>query len=156
MTQLWVPVLPEHIWSKVSLANAGTFQNQAMVGSGAFIMDKWVKGQFIRLKANPDYWGGKPKIDYLVYRIFNDDDAMIQALRKGDIDAVSDINANDYNSLAGAPGISRIRGTGAGFQYLAFNLGGATTSGQPVGNGIPAMKDPKFRQAVATRWTSSC
>jgi len=148
MTQLWVPILPEHIWSQVSAANESTFANTAMVGSGPFIMDKWVKGQYIRLKANKNYWGGAPKIDYLVYRIYNDDDAMIQALEKGDIDAVTDVGANDYAALAGAKGITRVKSTGASFQYLAFNLGGATTTGQPVGNGIPAMKDPAFRTAI--------
>ena len=149
MTQLWVPILPEHIWKDVSVDDSSTFTNEAMVGSGAFIMDKWVKGQYIRLKANKNYWGGAPKIDYLVYRIYNDDAAMIQALRKGDIDAVYDINANDYNSLTGAKGISRIKGVGTGFQYLAFNMGGATTDNKPVGDGVPAVKDPKFRQAVS-------
>src|ERR1700709_2817931 len=139
MTQLWVPIIPEHIWKSVSVDDSSTFENTAMVGSGAFTMDKWVKGQYIRLKANKNYWGGAPKIDYLVYRIFNDDDAMIQALRKGDIDGVYDINANDYNSLAGAKGITRLKSVGGAFQYLAYNLGGATTDGKPVGNGIPAV-----------------
>ncbi len=40
---------------------------------------------------------------------------MIQALRKGEIDAVYEINANDYNSLASAKGITRIKGAGGGF-----------------------------------------
>jgi peptide/nickel transport system substrate-binding protein len=149
MTQLWVPIIPEHIWKDVSVDDSSTFQNTAMIGSGAFTMDKWVKGQYIRLKANKDYWGGAPKIDYLVYRIFNDDDAMIQALTKGDIDAVYDINANDYNSLAGAKGITRLKSVGSSFQYLAYNMGGSTVDNKPVGDGIPAMKDIKFRQAMS-------
>jgi peptide/nickel transport system substrate-binding protein len=149
MTQLWVPIIPEHIWKSVSVDDSSTFENLAMVGSGAFTMDKWVKGQYIRLEANKNYWGGAPKIDYLVYRIFDDDAAMIQALRKGDIDGVYDINANDYTSLANAKGITRLKSVGSGFQYLAYNLGGATTDGKPVGDGIPAVRDLKFRQAMS-------
>jgi len=148
MNQLWVEILPEHIWKTVPTADTDKYENLAMVGTGAFTLDKWQKGQFVRLKANPNYWGPKPKIDYLVYREFTDEDAMIQALDKGEIDAVDAITPNAYNSLKGQKNITQIHASGLSFDYLAFNTGGATVDNQPVGNGAPAGKDPKFRQAV--------
>lgn len=149
MTQLWVPILPEHIWSKVSKADTGSFKNEEMIGTGAFQMDKYVAGQYIRLKANKSYWGGAPKIDFIEYKIYTDEDAMIQALRKGDIDAVDGITAASYNSLSGAAGISRIDARpGSSFDELGFNTGAALTDGTKVGNGAPAARDPKFRDAI--------
>jgi peptide/nickel transport system substrate-binding protein len=149
MTQLWVPILPEHIWKNVSYADTGTFANSAMVGTGAFTLDKWEKGQYIRLKANKNFWGGAPKIDYLIYREFSNEDAMIQAFEKGELDAVHELSAGAYNSLKGQKNITQIKTTGASFDYLAFNTGGATVDGKPLGNKNSPGKDPKFRQAVA-------
>jgi peptide/nickel transport system substrate-binding protein len=144
-----VPILPKHIWENVSAKDTGTFENTAMVGTGPFVMQQWAKGQFIKLKANKNYWGGAPKIDYLVYRVFDDEDAEIQALRKGEIDAVDALSPSNYDALKGAKGLTRIAAQGVGFDELGFNTGTATVDGAPVGNGNPAGKDPKFRQAVA-------
>jgi peptide/nickel transport system substrate-binding protein len=149
MTQLGVPILPEHIWSKVSYADTATFSNAAMVGTGPFQLVSWQKGQSIIVKANKSYWGGAPKIDCLVYKLYDDEDAEIQALRKGEIDAVDAITGQDYKSLANLPGITRISGVSTAFDELAFNTGAATVSGKAVGNGSPASRDPKFRQAIA-------
>jgi peptide/nickel transport system substrate-binding protein len=149
MTQLWVPVLPKHIWEAVSAKDSGTFPNDAMVGSGPFQLVKRDPGQSIVLKSNKKYWGGAPKIDYLVYRVYKDEDAMLQALRKGEIDAVDEVSASGYISLKGAPNIARIDATGTSFDELGFNTGAATVDNKPVGNGSPAARDPNFRRAVA-------
>jgi peptide/nickel transport system substrate-binding protein len=149
MNTLGVPILPEHIWSNVSAKDTGTFTNTAMVGTGPFIMQQWAKGQFMKLKANKSYWGGAPKVDYLVYRVFDDETAELQALRKGEIDATDALSPSNYNSLASDKTITRVHAEGLGFDELGFNTGAATIDGDSVGNGAPASRDPKFRQAVA-------
>jgi peptide/nickel transport system substrate-binding protein len=148
MTHMWVPILPEHIWKNVSEKDAGTFDNKEMVGTGAFQLVEQKPGEFIKLKANKSYWGGGPKIDNLVYRIFKNDDAMAQALQKGEIDAVADIGANQFLALKDKPGITTVQATGLSFSELGFNTGAATTDNQPVGDGHPALKDKALRQAI--------
>jgi peptide/nickel transport system substrate-binding protein len=148
MTHMWVPILPEHIWKNVSEKDAGTFDNKEMVGTGAFQLVEQKPGEFIKLKANKSYWGGAPKIDNLIYRIFKNDDAMAQALQKGEIDAVADIGANQFLALKDKPGITTVQATGLSFSELGFNTGAATTDNQPVGDGHPALKDKALRQAI--------
>ncbi len=148
MTHMWVPILPEHIWKNVSEKDAGTFDNKEMVGTGAFQLVEQKPGEFIKLKANKSYWGGAPKIDNLVYRIFKNDDAMAQALQKDEIDAVADIGANQFLALKDKPGITTVQATGLSFSELGFNTGAATTDNQPVGDGHPALKDKALRQAI--------
>jgi peptide/nickel transport system substrate-binding protein len=148
MTHMWVPILPEHIWKNVSEKDAGTFDNKEMVGTGAFQIVEQKPGEFVKLKANKSYWGGAPKIDNLVYRIFKNDDAMAQALQKGEIDAVADIGANQFLALKDKPGITTVQATGVSFSELGFNTGAATTDNQPVGDGHPALKDKALRQAI--------
>jgi peptide/nickel transport system substrate-binding protein len=147
--QMTEPILPEHIWDKVPYSQTGTFSNAAMVGSGPFQLVSWQKGQSIVLKANKNYWGGAPKIDCLVYKLYDNEEAEILALKSGEIDGVDGISGADYKSLAGQSGITRIAGAAASFDELSFNTGAALTNGKPVGNGAPASRDPKFRQAVA-------
>ena len=148
MTHMWVPILPEHIWKNVSEKDAGTFDNKEMVGTGAFQIVEQKPGEFVKLKANKSYWGGAPKIDNLVYRIFKNDDAMAQALQKGEIDAVADIGANQFLALKDKPGITTVQATGVSFSEIGFNTGAATTDNQPVGDGHPALKDKALRQAI--------
>jgi peptide/nickel transport system substrate-binding protein len=148
MLALAVYILPEHIWKNVSEKQVNTFTNTQMVGSGPFIMEKRVTGQFVRLKANPNYWGGAPHVSQIVFRVFNNEDAMVQALRKGDIDFADDIQADLYKSLSNDRDIKLVSGVYPGFDEIGMNTGAATATGQPIGNGNPALKDVRVRQAI--------
>jgi peptide/nickel transport system substrate-binding protein len=148
MLALAVYILPEHIWKNVSEKQVGTFTNAQMVGSGPFIMQQRATGQFIKMKANPNYWGGAPHISGLVFRVFNNNDAMVQALRKGEIDFADNLQSSLYKSLANAPDINRVPAVYSGFDEIGMNTGAATATGQPIGNGNPALKDVRVRQAI--------
>ena len=65
MLGLWIPILPEHIWSKISAAEVEkSFKNPPpIVGSGPFQTVEWQKGKFLRMEANKSYWRGAPKVD---------------------------------------------------------------------------------------------
>ncbi len=53
------------------------------VGTGPFIFVKWVAGEYIRFRANPDYWDGKPKIDVLEFRLVPEATTRVLQLRSG-------------------------------------------------------------------------
>ena len=106
-------------------------------------------GQFIRLTANKSFWGGAPKIDELVFRVFNNQDAMVQGLKKGEVDFVDGLEANVFESLKDTPGVTRVKGAYSGFDELAMNVGAALDDGTPIGDGHPALKDKRVRQAIA-------
>ena len=76
-----VYILPKHIWGKMSADERGKYDGIDGVGSGPFVLEKFEKGQFARFKANPNYWGGKPAVDKVVLRKFNNPDAMVAALK---------------------------------------------------------------------------
>jgi peptide/nickel transport system substrate-binding protein len=103
----------------------------------------------VRLRANKSYWAGAPKIDELVFRPFNNADALLQALKKGEIDFADDLDPAPFNSLKHTPGITAVAADYPGFQELAFNTGAALDTGEPIGDGHPALKDKRVRQAIA-------
>jgi peptide/nickel transport system substrate-binding protein len=150
MLRLAVPILPEHIWKNIDEKEVSTFDNEKnAVGSGAFKLEERKTGQFVRLSANKSWWGGAPKIDEVVFRVFNNADAEIQALRKGETDFADQLDAAPFNSLKSTEGITTVPGEYSGFDELAFNTGAALDTGQPIGDGHPALKDKRVRQAIA-------
>ena len=83
--QMWVPILPQHIWSKISPADAqNKFQNPTpVIGSGPFQVVDWVKDQYVRVVANKNYWGGAPKIDGILFRIYTNQETEAADLQLG-------------------------------------------------------------------------
>jgi peptide/nickel transport system substrate-binding protein len=147
----YVYILPEHILSqyetKADFKKWKGFPDA--VGSGPFKLVEWRRGDFWRLEANPDYWQGAPKIDEFVFRIFQNQDAMIQALKQGEIDFADDLSANLFDSVVDEPGITTNVGNPAYFVQLSFNQ---CTNEVPYCkstgfNHNPVTTDPAFRKA---------
>lgn len=144
----YVYTMPEHIWKDISKEERKTFENYPNpVTSGAFHVVEWEKGQFFRMEANEDYWAGAPKIDEVVYRVFNNEDALVQALKAGEIDFADTLGAGLYDSLEGEADISRNSATIPSFEEIGFNVGARDV--YPDSDGHPALEDPIVRQAIA-------
>ena len=105
-----VYILPKHIWGKMNADERGKYDATDGVGSGPFVLEKFEKGQFARFKANPNYWGGKPAVDKVVLRKFNNPDAMVAALKTGELDAAQDIPGAAFDQLAKDDNIADRRG----------------------------------------------
>jgi peptide/nickel transport system substrate-binding protein len=98
------------------------------------------------MEANPDYWAGAPKIDEVVYRVFNNEDALVQALKAGEIDFADTLGADLFDSLEGAEGIGTNEAQIASFEEIGFNSG--ADEQYPDSDGHPALKDAVVRQAM--------
>ena len=69
----WTP-LPQHAWGKYSAAELLSADASARkpLGWGAYVLDDWKAGEYIRLVKNPHYFRageGLPKFDTLVFKI---------------------------------------------------------------------------------------
>ncbi len=147
-----MPILPEHVWSKLSEKDVKSYANEPpnVVGSGPFRMVEGAAGgSTFRFEANPDYWKGAPHVDEVVFRVFQAEDPAIQALKKGEIDFVENISGNQVDALEKEDGITAIMGDSPGFDEIAFNTGSVDLeTEQPIGDPNPAVLDPKFRYAL--------
>jgi peptide/nickel transport system substrate-binding protein len=147
----YIYIMPEHVLSQYE--NKAEFKKWKgfpdPVGSGPFRMVEWRRGDFWRLEANPDYWQGAPHIDEFVFRVFQNEDAMIEALKQGEIDFADDISANLFDSIVEEPDITTNVGNPSAFTQLSFNQ--CTNQVQyckETGfNHHPATTDPAFRTA---------
>jgi peptide/nickel transport system substrate-binding protein len=80
-----MPILPEHIYT---FKNPEEFNKRISnpVGSGPYGFEKWTVGREVTLSRNENYWGRKPNLNKIVYRIILNDTAAIQALRANEVD----------------------------------------------------------------------
>ena len=76
---------------------------RAPVGTGPFKFAQWQSGQFIEMDKNPDYWGGAPKLDKLIYKIVPDDNTLLVQLKTGEVQMTADLGANHYEELTALP-----------------------------------------------------
>ena len=95
------------------------------------------------MEANPNYWGGKPTIDEVVFRVFRNPAGMVAALRQGEIDAAHNVPSQAFQQLESVEGIETVEGQQGGFDELALNAGDA------YGKPHPAVMDVRVRQAIA-------
>ncbi len=113
------------------------------VGSGPFVLDKFEKGQFARFKANKYYWAGKPAVDTVVIRKFNNPDAMVAALKTGELDAAWDIPGAAFNQLKNDDDFVTNEGYQGSFSEVAIN------GGDGLKKPHPALADIEVRKAIA-------
>jgi len=152
----WVYILPKHIWEPLgSYENMRNFENfPDTIGTGPFQLTEFVRGETWTLEKNENYWRGVPIVDEIIVRKFNNEEAMVSALRQGEVDYISDVSVNLFNSLDGVDGITTHVGPATGFDQLSFNMcNPATTSAtyceENPGTGHPALRDPVVRQAIS-------
>ncbi len=138
-----VYLLPKHVWEGYDAKAILKYDGVNDVGSGPFVLDETKRGQFWSMKANPSYWGGKPDVDKIIFRVFNNADAMVAALKRGEIDVAHDIPNSSVEDLRGTEGIVVVVGEQGGFDELALN------GGSGLEKPHPALLDPKVRLAVA-------
>lgn len=79
--------LPSHMY-KADFSDFMTNpQNlEPTVTSGPYLFDEHKAGEYVRLKANPDYWGGDVNIPSLLFRIVADSTTLNQSLQTNTVD----------------------------------------------------------------------
>jgi peptide/nickel transport system substrate-binding protein len=143
-----IPIMPKHVWEKVTNMADYDAETYPTVGSGPYIAVEHKKDQYVKLVANPDYWRGKPKIDELQVVFYQNPAASIIGLKKGEIDLIGRLAPEDFEALKGVPNVVQWNEQGRRAAYLQINHGATTTDNKPVGDGHPALKDPKVRTAL--------
>ena len=150
-----IPILPEHVWQDVSEKDVKSYRNeptdgQPVVGSGRFrLVEGTAGGSTYLFEKNPDYWGGAPHVDRVAIRVYKSEDPAIQAIIKGEVDFVDDITPVQVEALEGRDGIYAQNGISPYFEEIGFNVGAFDPeSGEPIGDGNPALKDAAFRHAL--------
>ncbi len=132
------PILPRHLLEGQDITTSPL--SRAPIGTGPFRFHQWVEGQKIVLKANPDYFEGRPYLDGYVMRIIPDTATMFLELRAGGIDEMN-LTPLQYTRQTETPlfkkNFRKYRYLSFSYTYLGFNLR------------HPFFADKRVRQAIA-------
>lgn len=149
MTALDVPIVPKHVWEKVSdFSKFNNDQQFPIVGNGPFVITDFKVDQYIKLKPNKRFWRGAPKFDELVFKYYKDGDAAVAALQKGEVSFVPNLTPAQAAALKTQRNIRVNDAPGRRFYALATNPGARAKDGKTFGNGNKALLDPEVRKAL--------
>ncbi|MDD6043263.1 MAG: ABC transporter substrate-binding protein [Eubacteriaceae bacterium] len=116
-----IPILPEHVWSEIE--NPLEYEPTELVGSGPFIYSSERSNDgcktFIR---NDNYWGDKAKVNVLCFTVYDNMDAMVQALKLGEVDACYSLADSQIEALKDVDGIDMNSYDTFDFEYIGYNL----------------------------------
>jgi peptide/nickel transport system substrate-binding protein len=115
-------ILPEHLLRGKPLTDAIAFNRSKPVGTGPFMVDRVTPGATISLVRNPSYYGPRPDLDRLVFRVVPDVNAQVAQLRSGELDLIT-IEPANLASVEGAPGITVAQVPVVQHWYVGFHAG---------------------------------
>lgn len=99
LTELGV-TRPFAMISPAAMKNGSTKDGvNGYIGTGPYVLKKFVTDQYAIFEANENYWGEKPKIKKITVKVIPDNQTRILALEKGEIDLIYGKNMIDANGI---------------------------------------------------------
>ncbi len=123
-------VLPKAYFEKVG---AEGFE-AAPIGTGPYMVEKFERNAFVRLKANANYWGGKPDFDTVTIKFVTDAAARVAEVESGNSHVTLEVPYEEYD---------RLKATLTGIAAPVSDIGMIFL------NDIEVMTDPNVRMAAA-------
>jgi peptide/nickel transport system substrate-binding protein len=109
----------------------------APIGTGPFKFESWQQGSQFTYVANTSYWGGRPKLDKMVFRVIADDAARLAALKSGEIHIDMNLPLDAIDAVSSDPNLK----VQSAFIVNSLILEMDTLRGGPTAN-------PKVRMAI--------
>lgn len=140
-----LPILPEHVWEPLATGEGKeitSFQNAApMVSGGPFELTQYKKDQLALFQRNANWWGTtKPAITGFGLQFFANDDAMVTALKTGQVDMIGE--STPATAVASLKKAGQVIGTAPSVGFYDFII-----NTNPKKKKNPELLDPKVRQA---------
>ena len=109
------------------------------ISDGPFYMSNYTRGQGLTLKPNPLWYGHKPALKEVDFKLITDTNSEIQAMRGGEVDAINPSPQTALAQLQNQPGLKYSAIPGFTQEHIDIQEGGT---------GSPLLKQKWFRQAL--------
>lgn len=106
------------------------------IGTGPYTVKKFKRYQYLELAANPNYYGGKPKIDTVFMLLAVPETNVLPLLQKGEVDVAIDVNATLEDQVDKLADYKSVWNNTTGARYFQFRAD------------HPTFGDKRVRQAV--------
>lgn len=116
---------------------------------GPWLIDRWIKDQEIRLVPNPRYWGQKPHLDAVVFKVIPDAAAYLAAQKTGQVDMIFVQGAQpEVLELKGLPDTSFQVEMGLTHEFVTLNTAKPPLDSKAVRQALAYASD---REAIVTQ-----
>jgi peptide/nickel transport system substrate-binding protein len=109
------------------------------VSDGPYYLSNYTKGQGLTLKPNALWYGKKPALKEVDFKLITDTNSEIQAMRGGEVDAINPSPQTALSQLVHQSGLKYSSIPGFTQEHIDLNQGGTSAA---------IMKQPWFRQAM--------
>ena len=120
-------ILPKHLLDGKPDLNHDPF-NTKPVGSGPYMVERYEVNNRLEMVPNPHWFGGKPGLQRVTYRIIPSENTLLVSLRTHDIDFYFAAPEQQYRELKTLPGVAVSAIPFSQFEMVTFNAGRAPLS----------------------------
>jgi len=92
-------------------------------GTGAYRFVEWVKDDHITMDAFDDYWGGRPKLDRIIFKVIPDPSARLMSVEVGETQVMEFPNPADFRRVRKKKDLQIITGQGMNTGFICMNTG---------------------------------
>jgi peptide/nickel transport system substrate-binding protein len=102
----WMAFLTGYILPKAYYEKVGpTGFEKKPIGTGPYMVDAYEGNAYLRLKANPKYWGGKPAFETVVFKFVPDATSRVAEIESGSSDVTLEVPYEEYDRLRKKAGL---------------------------------------------------
>ena len=121
MAMDFASILSEEYFDKMMLKGTPNAADVYPIGTGPFEFVSYQKDATIRYKAFDQYWGGRPKIDNLIYSITRDATARYAKLKTGECHVMAFPKPADLEEMKKDSQLTVLQKEGLNVGYLGYN-----------------------------------
>ncbi len=131
----WMSFLTGYVLPKAYIEKVGADGFEAApIGTGPYMIEKYERNAFVRLKANENYWGGAPEFKSVTIKFVTDAAARVAEVESGNAHVTLEVPYEEFDRLKSG----NLTGTAAPISDI----------GMIFFNDIEAMTDPNVRKAA--------
>lgn len=128
-------ILPKHLLASEKTINEAAY-NALPVGIGPFKYASWKRSDSVELVPDPLYFGRKPKLERVIFKVVPNRDTVLTQLTTHEIDLWLPVPAAYYDRVHALPGVRVTRRSGFGYNHIDLEMQHG------------ALRDPVVRRAL--------
>ncbi|KAF0818972.1 ABC transporter, substrate-binding protein (cluster 5, nickel/peptides/opines) [Bacillus sp. ZZV12-4809] len=101
---------------------SGENLGQNPVGTGPYKLGEWKPGQEIKLTAFEDYWGEKPSMETVTYKVVPEDSTRIAMVETGEAHIAEPVPVTEVERIENSNSMELVRSDALGVDYIGFNV----------------------------------
>ncbi|BDE05601.1 ABC transporter substrate-binding protein [Vulcanimicrobium alpinum] len=107
--------------AKYFQAKGNAYVAEHPIGTGPYVLREWKRDDLTAFDANPHWWGGKPKVEHVIFKPIPEAAARVAALRTGATDVITNVPPQYQIQLTGGTNTKLVSTRSLRQLFIAFN-----------------------------------